>query len=96
MSVGEEHATAREAVEVRRPCLRMSAQNADPVIEIVDRNEEDIGLFDRRRSSGFVQASEDDGGQEGEQVERVKSFHENIFLRDAPAEGEPFMRVQSI
>ena len=75
MSVGEEHAAAREAVEVRRPCLRMTAQNADPVIEIVDRNEEDVGLFDRRRSSGLSWDSKQESEAEKDKGE-VTMFHD--------------------
>lgn len=54
VGIREKHPTLRQPVKVRRLRLRMSAQAADPVIEIVHRDEEDVwrcgqGLAARER-----------------------------------------------
>ena len=43
--VGKARSTCRESVDVRRPGLRMPAQRADPVVEVVEDDEEDVGLL---------------------------------------------------
>ena len=45
MRVGEEHASGRQTIDVWSFCLRMAAQAAGPVVEIVDGDEEHISLF---------------------------------------------------
>ena len=40
----QEHAPCREPINVRCFCLRMPAHAADPVIEIIDGDEQDIGF----------------------------------------------------
>ena len=42
MGVREEHAPRRETIDIR--CLRLwvSAEAADPIVEVVDGNEEDV------------------------------------------------------
>ncbi len=47
MCVREQHAAGRQPIDVRRPCLRMPAQATDPVIEIVDRDEQHVRLVGR-------------------------------------------------
>ena len=42
MSVREQRAAPRQAVDVRRPRLRMSAQAPDPIVEVVDGDEQDV------------------------------------------------------
>lgn len=44
MRVGEERAALGEPVNVRRLHLRMPAEAADPVVLIINGEEEDIGL----------------------------------------------------
>ena len=44
MRVVEEHAPCREPINVRRLCLRVPAHAADPVIEVIDGDEQDIGF----------------------------------------------------
>lgn len=51
MSVGEEDASLSEAIDVRRARLRMTTETADPVIEVVNGDEEDVGLSFRRAST---------------------------------------------
>ena len=43
MRVVETHPTRGEAVDVRSQCLRMPVEVLDPVIEVVDGNNEDVG-----------------------------------------------------
>ena len=45
MSIGEEQPSFGQSVDVRRLRLRMATQWADPVIEIVDPDEQDIRLI---------------------------------------------------
>ena len=62
MSVFKQDAGLRQPVNVGRPCLRMSSQTANPVIEVVDGDQEDIGgsfwagsrarLRERKRKQG--------------------------------------------
>ena len=40
--VGEEHAPIGKAVDVRRLRLRVAAQAADPVVQVVNGDEEDV------------------------------------------------------
>jgi hypothetical protein len=42
MSVGEEHAARRETIDIRSSRLRVSPKATDPVVEIVDYDEEHI------------------------------------------------------
>ena len=42
MGVREEDAPLREAVDVGRAALRVAAETADPVVQVVDRDEEDV------------------------------------------------------
>ena len=44
MRVVEEHPPCREPINVRCLCLRVPAHAADPVIEIIDGDEQDIGF----------------------------------------------------
>ena len=43
MRIGEHHALGSQFVHVRRPGLRVALKGARPVIQIIDRDEEDIG-----------------------------------------------------
>lgn len=56
----------RQAVEVRRLGLRMPAEGLDPIIKIIDRNEENIGprAFPRPGQGHARQADEKDGLQD--------------------------------
>ena len=44
MSVGEECSTFGETIDIVRLCLRMPFHPTDPVIQIVNGDEEHIGL----------------------------------------------------
>lgn len=44
MTVGKKCAHLGQPVDVRRLGLRVTTKTADPVVQIVDRNEQDIGL----------------------------------------------------
>ena len=49
MSVGEQDPPLSEPVDVRCFCLRMAAHAADPIVEIINRNQQDIrfcGILD--------------------------------------------------
>jgi hypothetical protein len=43
--ISKENTAGRESVEVRRNRLGMATQATDPIIQIVDGNEQDIGLI---------------------------------------------------
>ena len=43
MGVGEERPAPCQAVDVRRLGLRMSAQASDPIVQVIDRDEQDVG-----------------------------------------------------
>ena len=45
MGVAEEHAPRGETIEIGGLCLRVATQAADPVVQIVDRDEQDVGLL---------------------------------------------------
>ena len=45
MRVREKNAAGSKAIEIRCDRLRISAHAADPVVEIVHRDEEDVGLL---------------------------------------------------
>lgn len=47
MRVGERHTHRCESIKIWRLYLRMSAQRADPVVQIINGDEEDVG------SAGF-------------------------------------------
>ena len=47
MRVGKHHATLREAVHVGRLRLRMPVERSDPVVQVVDGNEEYVGRCSR-------------------------------------------------
>ena len=48
MGLIEEHALLRKTIDIGSLCLRMSSKTSDPVIQIVDSNEQDV------RSTGRV------------------------------------------
>ena len=55
MGVGKEHAPLGEAVEVGGGSLSMAPEATDPVIQVVDREQKDIGLalgFSKKSSRG--------------------------------------------
>jgi len=43
--VGEQDATLSETVDVGRLRIRMPVQTTDPVVQIIDRDKQDIGFF---------------------------------------------------
>ena len=47
MSVGEKNPSSGEPVNVGRPGVRMPTEAANPVVQIIDGDEEDIGFSGR-------------------------------------------------
>ena len=45
MGIGEKNPALGKAVEIRRDRLRIAAHTANPVIQIIHCNEEDVGFF---------------------------------------------------
>lgn len=45
MGIGEKRASPRESIDVWCSGLRMSPQTTDPVIQVVDGNQENVGSF---------------------------------------------------
>ena len=69
MRVSERDTAAGEPVDVRRLHLRVAAQRADPVVQIVDRNEKNIGrLRAGLRSDGATDRIQDKSGNQAEEV----------------------------
>ena len=73
IGVAEQHAARGETVQIRRLRLRMPAEAADPVVEVVERNEEHVGLLLGR--GGGRNAAEQRDGREGreESTEHAES-----------------------
>ena len=42
MSIGEKHTALCQSVEVWCPRLRMSSKTTDPIVQVIDRNEQHI------------------------------------------------------
>ena len=49
MRVGKEHALSGESIDIRRSRLRVTVEWTYPIIEVVNRNEEDVGVVGRLR-----------------------------------------------
>jgi len=45
MGVRENRSARRESIDARRFDLRVTAEAADPIVEIIDRDEEDVGAI---------------------------------------------------
>jgi len=54
--MGEIHGLAGEALQVGRPGLGMAAERFDPIVEVVQRDKQDVG---RRISAGGASASKE-------------------------------------
>lgn len=50
MGIGKQRASLGKSIDVRCQSLRMASQTADPIIQVVDGNQEDIGAFIGLRS----------------------------------------------
>ena len=74
MGIGEKNPALGKAVEIRRDRLRIAAHAANPVIQIIHRNEEDVG---------FLFFPENGSRQEQEQGEEEThwSNHNAEYLR---------------
>jgi hypothetical protein len=81
--VREADAAAGDAVEVGRPHLLVAAEVVDPVVQVVDGDEQDVRL--RRRLRRVVRRRHPDGEQEddGRQHETERC------LRGSDHEGSP-------
>jgi len=44
MSVGEQHSTCRQTIEIGCPSLWVAAETADPVVQVIQGNEKNIRL----------------------------------------------------
>ena len=68
MGVGKEDAAGRKAIHVGRLGLRMASQTADPVVQIIDGDEKNIGLWkvcgSQGRSGAGEHAQEESDAQE--------------------------------
>ncbi len=51
--IGEQHAALRESVDVRRLHLQMPAETTDPIIQIINGDEQNAGLVERSRVGGI-------------------------------------------
>lgn len=64
MGVGEQHATGGKSIDVGRLSLWVSAKAANPVVQIIDRNEQYVGprlrLIRRQIRRANVRAQERD------------------------------------
>ena len=49
MRIGEKHAFRSQLVHVGRPGLRIALEHARPVIQIIDRDEEDVRIRQAHR-----------------------------------------------
>ena len=76
MGVGEERAARGEAVHVRRLHLRMPSETADPVVLIVNGEEEDVGL---RRGGGRAAQNAKECEKSDEEA-NVSGFHSVLRL----------------
>lgn len=74
MGIGEENAAGREAINVGCLDLGMASHAADPVVEIIDCDEEDIGPFD-----GLGQECE--GQEDGRSIKEVHDVEGALGLR---------------
>ena len=61
MRVGKQHTTARKSVKIRGLGLRMPAHATDPVVQVIYRNEQDVG-FGRPRIRSIQQNKQQDNG----------------------------------
>ena len=67
MSIRKQNTAGGQAVEVRSRCLRMTTQATNPVIQIVDRNEENVRFAVARLSRVCSIRREANGREQSEQ-----------------------------
>ena len=59
MSLLEQNSLLSKLIDIGSLCLRMSAEAANPIIQIVDGDEQNVGLVDRTVGIGpFVRLTE--------------------------------------
>ena len=56
MSIGKKHSTLGQSINVRRASLRVTTQATDPVVEIIDSDEEHIDLSGDPKAKGSREA----------------------------------------
>ena len=61
VGVGEGGAAGGELVDVRRLRLRVAAERADPVVQVVEGDEQDVGLLRGGRAGGVSPLIREDG-----------------------------------
>jgi hypothetical protein len=81
VGVGEEDTALGETVDIRSPCVRMTPEATNPVIEVVDRDEEYVGLVGRRLGGGGRLRKRGPQGAsgpqtEGEKEENARAIHQ--------------------
>ena len=64
MGLGEQDSTLGQCIHVRRLDLGVAAEAADPVVQIVDRDEQDVVRFRRNCVGADGQAVRDEEGKE--------------------------------
>lgn len=72
MSICEKNASRSKAVDVGRESLRVAAEASDPVVKIIDGDEEDVGLF-----RGLKKGGEQECEPKGEVLHEGDVYHEN-------------------
>jgi hypothetical protein len=76
MSIREQGATLSKPIKIRRLHLRMPAQAANPVIQVINSDEQDVGFF---LSIGEVPRYQQDQCEEAEGGKC--SFHSDPWLK---------------
>ena len=69
MGLIEEYALLRKSIDIGSLCLRMSSKTSDPVIQIVDSNEQDVRSI--RRVSGMRRSFTEKNEQHGSEHPRA-------------------------
>ena len=79
MGACEQHPSGCESIDVGSPGVRMPTEAADPVIQIVYSDEQDIGFFRRSR----VQSKAGDPGYPPQENDVSDGLHDGSFLPQA-------------
>jgi len=74
MGVVKEHSARREPVNVRRLCLGVPTHATDPVIEVIDGDEQDIGFGCISRLAGRL-SSEGNRAEADKDESQLSFFH---------------------
>ena len=92
MGVGEERPPPRQAVDVRRLHLRMSAQAPNPIVQVIDRNEQDVRpLF--RGFAGRVRHGRDRQGDDRKYQGLAHTIKSSLDLSRGIPDGRPVIAL---